>query len=48
MLYYHQQRETIQNECMFYSWRREVTYVWKAGEKNAHGFSAKVVEMCIR
>lgn len=43
-------KETVQNECKVFivGDRGEVTYVWKAGEKIARGFSAKVVDMCIR
>jgi hypothetical protein len=43
-------KETIQNECkvLIVGDRGEVTYVWKAGEKIARGFNAKIVGIYIK
>ena len=43
-------KETVQNECKVFivGDRGEVTYVWKAGEKIARIFSAKIVGIYIK
>ena len=50
MIYYHQQRKQYKMNVKFFivGDRGEVTYVWKAEEKNTRGFNAKIVGIYIK